>query len=303
MSTQVKERVYSLTETAKLIREALKKKYPIIKFSVRSKSYAGGSAIDVSWEFGPTVTEVDKILGMYESRGFDGSIDLGYLKEHWMQPDGTVSLRCSQGSTRSGGSDPEIDNPPPPGAVPVRFIVNFVHGNRHYGEWKEAEILMQAISRDLCKLQQIDYMGDNTMHLFGPDDNEHVNQHAWRLIAHTSFEAGEKYAGVRYITEEEKNAPWLGGLANRVFVILKKDGTPVKTVEAPEVVKVSSIAMRENKEQNGLELIFPEKPAYSLIEKMKAAGWRWHRHNQYWYHRDTPENREFAAGIMEGKHA
>jgi hypothetical protein len=303
LTTEVKEKLFSTTETAKLIREALAKKYPLIKFSVRSRSYAGGSSIDVSWTFGPTINEVDQYLGPYESRGFDGSIDLSYLKDQWLLPDGTVILRSSQGSSRSGGSDPEINNPPPPGAVPVRFMVHYVMTSRHYGPSEESMELMRTISRDLCKLQQIEYRGDNTINLFGSEDMEHVDQHAWRLLNLTSFESGEKYAGIRPITPEELEKPWLGGLVNRCFVIVKKDGTPVREIEAPGQEKVSGVTMRENKELNGLELVFPGKPDQAIINKMKDAGWRWHRYNQYWYNRDTPVNRQFAAALMEGKDA
>lgn len=36
----------SVTETAKLIRQTLKENFKCIKFSVRSRNYAGGASID-----------------------------------------------------------------------------------------------------------------------------------------------------------------------------------------------------------------------------------------------------------------
>ena len=42
----------SCAETAKLVRTALKKNFPGVKFSVRSSVYSGGASIDVSWMLG-----------------------------------------------------------------------------------------------------------------------------------------------------------------------------------------------------------------------------------------------------------
>lgn len=66
----------SLTDTAKLIRETLKVEFPDVKFSVRSKSYSGGSSIDIRWTDGPTSKQVATFTGMFEGASFDGMIDL-----------------------------------------------------------------------------------------------------------------------------------------------------------------------------------------------------------------------------------
>jgi len=50
-----------VTESAKEIRKVLKAEYPGIKFSVRAKRFAGGSAVDISWTDGPTEREVGKV--------------------------------------------------------------------------------------------------------------------------------------------------------------------------------------------------------------------------------------------------
>lgn len=49
------------TETAKLIRKALKANFPGVKFSVRSYKYAGGSSIRVRWDDGPTYDAVNPV--------------------------------------------------------------------------------------------------------------------------------------------------------------------------------------------------------------------------------------------------
>ena len=58
----------SCTETAKLVRAALKEAFPSVKFSVRSKSYAGGASIRVFWTDKPPTEDVEKV-----ARGFQGS--------------------------------------------------------------------------------------------------------------------------------------------------------------------------------------------------------------------------------------
>lgn len=46
-------------ETAKMVRRALGEAFPGVKFSVRSKTYAGGSSIDVYWMDGPNARMVE----------------------------------------------------------------------------------------------------------------------------------------------------------------------------------------------------------------------------------------------------
>lgn len=81
----------SVTETAKLVREALKKAFPRVKFSVRSKSYSGGASIDVYWTDGPRTCEVKRITQRFNGADFDGMQDLKTNRQTLVsQPDGTV---------------------------------------------------------------------------------------------------------------------------------------------------------------------------------------------------------------------
>ncbi len=66
----------SVTDTAKLIRKALKNRFPDVKFSVRSDSYAGGASIRVRWTDGPFVKDVEAVAKKFEGASFDGMIDL-----------------------------------------------------------------------------------------------------------------------------------------------------------------------------------------------------------------------------------
>lgn len=57
------------------IRRELKRAFPGVRFSVRSKSFSGGDSIDVYWTDGPLSSEVDEIARKYQEGSFDGMTD------------------------------------------------------------------------------------------------------------------------------------------------------------------------------------------------------------------------------------
>lgn len=121
----------SVVSTAKLIRAALKKAFPAVKFSVRSDSYSGGASIRVKWLDGPLAKEVEAVAKSYSSGGFDGMIDLKYCSDEWLMPDGSVSPAKSRGTEGSMGLVPAYDYPAPgPGAKLVHFGADYVFCNR-----------------------------------------------------------------------------------------------------------------------------------------------------------------------------
>ena len=62
-------------DAAKRIKAELKQSFPMIKFSVKSKSYSGGDSIDIGWTNGPAACSVNKIVKKYEYGKFDGMTD------------------------------------------------------------------------------------------------------------------------------------------------------------------------------------------------------------------------------------
>lgn len=63
-------------ETATMVRRALKTHWPSVKFSVISKTYAGGASITVTWTNGPTSSDVKRITDLYEGADFNSMEDL-----------------------------------------------------------------------------------------------------------------------------------------------------------------------------------------------------------------------------------
>ena len=62
--------------TAKEVRKILKKYFLKTKFSVTSKSYAGGDSVSVRWVDGPRTSKVNKLIKKFEMGSFNGMNDL-----------------------------------------------------------------------------------------------------------------------------------------------------------------------------------------------------------------------------------
>jgi hypothetical protein len=75
-SQQTQRRYVSVADTAKLLRAALKAQWPLVKFSVKSKSYSGGASIDIGWTDGPLGRDVDEVAHLYRGATFDGMTDM-----------------------------------------------------------------------------------------------------------------------------------------------------------------------------------------------------------------------------------
>lgn len=118
----------SRTDVAKLIRSVLSAKFPCCKFSVRSDS----GSIRIGWTDGPTQKQVDAVVDGFETRGFDGMIDLAYSRSFWLLPNGTAHHAHTEGTGSSRGYVPEtISSAPGPDAVLVeRVQESFIFTNR-----------------------------------------------------------------------------------------------------------------------------------------------------------------------------
>jgi hypothetical protein len=62
-------------ETATLVRTALKRAFPGVKFSVRSSTYSGGASIRVGWTDGPRRVDVERIAQPFAGADFDSMTD------------------------------------------------------------------------------------------------------------------------------------------------------------------------------------------------------------------------------------
>jgi len=72
----MKKQLSSHTQTAKHIRQELKKAFPLVKFSVISDSYSGGDSVRISWTDGPTHDMVNELTNKYQYGHFNGMEDI-----------------------------------------------------------------------------------------------------------------------------------------------------------------------------------------------------------------------------------
>lgn len=68
---ETSKELYGVKLAAKNIRIELKAAFPAIKFAVKSHRFAGGNSIDVEWENGPSVNEVQVITNKYKMGEFE----------------------------------------------------------------------------------------------------------------------------------------------------------------------------------------------------------------------------------------
>src|SRR5215470_14435024 len=134
-TTHMTTRYITCAETAKLLRGALKRAFPGVKFSVKSKTYSMGASITVRWIDGPTAQMVEAVTGPYAGAGFDGMIDLKYHSDAWLAPDGTVTFAKTHGTQGSMGTVPSAqDMKPSHKAELVSFGADYVFCTRSYSE-------------------------------------------------------------------------------------------------------------------------------------------------------------------------
>ena len=104
----------STTDLATLVRGALKRAFPTVKFSVKSRR----GSISVAYTDGPSRESVRAITGQFVTAGFDGTIDLAFSSSLWLYSDGSASHAYSSGTDGSNGCYPEtIGSPERPDAV------------------------------------------------------------------------------------------------------------------------------------------------------------------------------------------
>ena len=187
MVTETKTRYLTCAETAKLVRAELAKRFPAVKFSVRSKSYSMGASITVSWTDGPRASLVDPILNCFEGRSFDGMNDLKLNQQSWLLPDGSADLAYRPESY--GGSIPGyVSDAPHPNAELVDFGADFVHSARHVSDFDNKEAIATAYIRRHCHCE-----GEPPSDRFGNDWVSNLARHmVWDMDSSETLEQAFK---------------------------------------------------------------------------------------------------------------
>lgn len=146
-------------DRALLIRSALKNAFPLVKFSVKTQTYAGGGSVRVSWNDGPVAKDVEKVAGQFETRGFDGMIDMAHSCHLWLAPDGTATLAHDPGTQGSMGCDPEIIGSAhhPDAVIADRISSGYVFCNRHISPALYQRAIDAVKAENWAELQDFDW--------------------------------------------------------------------------------------------------------------------------------------------------
>ena len=91
-------------ETAKIMKRALRQRFPAVRFSVRLSRGTGWGNCSVRWTDGPSTKLVQEVTKHFQGSGFDGMTDSSYQIENKL-PDGrqTGILLLSEHRSISAG--------------------------------------------------------------------------------------------------------------------------------------------------------------------------------------------------------
>lgn len=178
------ETIHTPKTAAKEIKSKLKQLYPGTKFSVSSEHYAGGNAIRLHWNLGPTTKQVEAIADRYQEGNFDGMTDSYNYDSTLVMADsgefkalgGAKYVTCSR-SYESLEEAQAIDST-------AKKIL-----------WNSENTLFHKILKDMCTLHKIQYQGQYTKMW----QNSHIDvcQCFHSAMSRADFSKGE-YGGVKF---------------------------------------------------------------------------------------------------------
>ena len=166
---------YKGADASRQIKKELTESFPGIKFSVRYKSYSGGDSIDISWEFGPTVAQVEKISQKYQEGSFNGMDD-----SYTYDPTKTVSATGEV--VNLGGAKYVFEH--------RGYTMNT--GETGNVQWEKETSLQFLIAKELVKKQGKEWQGKYTPYYEGDSgSNDTAEQLAYRILVQNSFDTDD----------------------------------------------------------------------------------------------------------------
>lgn len=200
---------YSTTETAAIIRDELKKKFPTTKFSVRSQKYSGGSSINIYWTDGASGVDVDEFTKQFEGASYDGGQD----------------MKIYHNSTWNGQE--------------VKWGVDFISTYRSYSK-ESLEAWSNKISKELdCESLKVLQHGDGSPYL--EETNQRVRVEHGRgeeflssVINHRMYNADLSIASIATAPVEKAHEP-VAATVTEITVTEndERDGVEIRFPEKP----------------------------------------------------------------------
>jgi hypothetical protein len=175
----------SCADTAAILRGELSRRWPSVRFSVRSSTYSGGASIDVTYTDGPALADVEKICNRLAGADFDGSIDLKTYRHHWITPDGAICDADSPGTQGSRGVIPSYRHDcPSPDARRVSMGADYIHARRDISPAfaaRIADLTEQQTGTRLTVCPSHDGTAYFDTRAYSPE-MEAARRHAWGLV-------------------------------------------------------------------------------------------------------------------------
>ena len=162
---------------------------------------------------------------------------------------------------------------------------------REAARWKGATMQVaesQTNSKRAMHLSRMTTKGDLDAYLMRKFD---VDETAARDVSNW-LTAQNIPADMTADVEDFSDEPW------SAFADKKTENGSDRT--KPEV-KDRGITVSFNKELNGIEISFAEKPSAEVISQLKQHKFRWHTKKKHWYAKQTPERKAFADSLIGGK--
>lgn len=208
------------------LKKLLAHAFPGFVFSVRSSSFSGGNAVDVSWVDGPTHDEVDAIADRFQDCDFDGMDD-------------STTYRHNIFSEMFGGA-------------------KYVQCHRSVSAARHVEV------------------GAEMGHTVTPGQHGDISG---------AFDF------------ETKEAIYRAARSRSYYV--RPAAAAIDSLQMPETSTGATV--RLNTEKNGVEIVFPAKPAAEILDRVKAAGFRWSRFAGCWWAKQSAETLAAAQAIAGAK--
>lgn len=263
------------------LRKELAIAFPNTKFSVRSDSASMTNSVNYRWTLGPTAKAVAAIADKYEYGRFDGMQDLAF------------------NDTSAFGEAVEK----------VLGRAKYVSGSREIPPDTH-----ERVGRLLCEVQQVEFQGNYTQHLFGQHDSRTLYDHVNELLAQTSFPPNAEITGIVYSEggEDEATKEYIPSgyqltfSSPQQFCPDPRHDTPCPlpceacAADGCDTPTPTAVTVTENEERQGIELRFPGKPPQNVLDQLHDrtnGNWRYHRKGKFWYAKASDNTREFAQRL------
>lgn len=253
---------------AKNIRTELKAAFPGIRFSVTSETYTGGDSVTISWELGPTTKQVEAITGKYQEGSFNGMEDIYEHDRENIWPD------------IFGGA-------------------KYIEENRH--ESGALDIIAAALCDKWSLPKPADGKSWWTVRRADDHSGHDIGNIARQILFAQAYPAGAVITGLEDYTNENEDASGWAQYYRATYT------APAQAASVPAAAPTPGApAVRFNEAKSGIEVSFATKPAPSVLEQLKAAGFRWSRFSACWYKTASNTALDVAArvaGLAEDQRA